>query len=243
VSRSGPIAELIDVVRQYGFGPNCVRAIDGVSLQLMPAERIAVVGPSGAGKSTLLSLLGLMDRADAGDVMVGGRLANELTEDARADLRRAHIGFVFQLFHLIPALSAVENVAVPLIPYEPRAAILRRAEQLLVDLGLGDRLRNRPGELSGGEQQRVGIARALIGHPDLVLADEPTGNLDSRTAAQVIELLLDLQRRMSFALVVATHDSQLARRLDRQVSLLDGRLVAMDCDPREVPRRGLTRGM
>jgi predicted ABC-type transport system involved in lysophospholipase L1 biosynthesis ATPase subunit len=223
-----PLVQLTDVVRQYGSGGAAVRAIDGVSLAVAPGERMAVVGPSGAGKSTMLALLGLIDRADEGEVTLNAQPANDLLEDARADLRREHIGFVFQLFHLIPALSAVENVAVPLLPYEKRRPLLERAEGLLVDLGLGDRLRNRPGELSGGEQQRVGIARALIGQPDLVLADEPTGNLDSRTASQVIDLLLELQRQHGFALVVATHDTGLAGRLDRRVSLLDGRVARFD---------------
>jgi len=220
-----PLAQLTDVVRQFGTGATVIRAIDGVSLAVGPGERIAVVGPSGAGKSTLLSLLGLIDRVDEGEVRLSGEAANDLSEDARADLRREHIGFVFQLFHLIPALSALENVAVPLLPYAKRGPVLERAEGLLLDLGLGERLRNRPGELSGGEQQRVGIARALIGQPDLVLADEPTGNLDSRTAGQVVDLLLGLQERDGFALVVATHDERLADRLDSRVTLLDGRLV------------------
>jgi predicted ABC-type transport system involved in lysophospholipase L1 biosynthesis ATPase subunit len=226
MTETPPVAQLIDVVRQYGSGPTAVRAIDGASLLIMPGQRVALVGPSGAGKSTLLSLLGLIDRADEGEVSLAGQSANDLPEDARADLRRGHIGFVFQLFHLIPALSALENVAVPLLPYAPRRPIMARAERLLVDLGLGDRLRNRPGELSGGEQQRVGIARALIAEPDLVLADEPTGNLDSRTAAQVVDLLLGLQEQRGFALVVATHDAGLAARLVRSVELLDGRMLA-----------------
>ena len=225
MSAGQPLVQLCDVVRQYGSGPAAIRAIDRVSLALSRGERMAVVGPSGAGKSTLLSLLGLIDRADEGEVSLAGQTANELPEDARADLRRAHIGFVFQLFHLIPALSALENVAVPLLPYAPRRPILERAERLLVDLGLGERLRNRPGELSGGEQQRVGIARALVAQPDLVLADEPTGNLDSRTSGQVIDLLLGLQERDGFALVVATHDEPMAAQLGHRIALLDGRLV------------------
>jgi predicted ABC-type transport system involved in lysophospholipase L1 biosynthesis ATPase subunit len=218
------LVELSSVVRQYGSGPTSVRAIDSVSLTVMAGERLALVGPSGAGKSTLLSLLGLIDRADEGDVKFGGQQVNNLTEDARADLRRDHVGFIFQLFHLIAALSALDNVAVPLLPYAPHRPTLERARQLLADLGLGDRLQNRPGELSGGEQQRVGIARALIARPGLVLADEPTGNLDSRTANQVMELLFGLQERHGFALVVATHDATLARRLGRQLALLDGRV-------------------
>lgn len=218
-----PLVQLDDVVRQYGSGATAVRAIDGVSLAVMPGDGLAIVGPSGAGKSTVLALLGLIDRADEGEVKWAGRPANDLSEDARADLRRMHIGFVFQLFHLIPALSALENVAVPLLPYAPRRPIIERAERLLVDLGLGERLRNRPTELSGGEQQRVGIARALIAQPDLVLADEPTGNLDSRTAGQVVDLLFALQKEHGFALVVATHDAGLADRFDIRLSLFDGK--------------------
>ncbi len=218
-----PLIRLSSVARQYGSGEAAVRAVDNISLELAPGERLVVVGPSGAGKSTMLALLGLIDRADEGDVNLLGRPVNDLAEDTRADLRREHIGFVFQLFHLIPALSAIENVAVPLLPYASRQPVLERAKQLLVALGLGDRLRNRPGELSGGEQQRVGIARALIAQPDLVLADEPTGNLDSRTAAQVVDLLLTAQEEHRFALVVATHDPALAARFDRSVTLLDGR--------------------
>jgi predicted ABC-type transport system involved in lysophospholipase L1 biosynthesis ATPase subunit len=223
MSTSHPVVELSNVVRQFGSGATAVRAIDGVSLVVPRGARIAVVGPSGAGKSTLLSLLGLIDRVDQGEINFDGRPVNGLSEDARADLRRRHVGFVFQLFHLIPALSAIENVAVPLVPYEPRKQVLERAERLLVDLGLGNRLRNRPGELSGGELQRVGIARALIAEPDLLLADEPTGNLDSRTAEDVIDLLFGLHREFGFALVVATHDMALAERLDVRVSLVDGR--------------------
>jgi predicted ABC-type transport system involved in lysophospholipase L1 biosynthesis ATPase subunit len=221
-----PIAELTDVVRRYGSGPTAIHAIDGVNLTVERGERMAVVGPSGSGKSTLLSLLGLIDRADAGEVRLDNQMTQELREDARADLRRHHIGFVFQLFYLIPALTALENVTVPMLPYAAQGPIRERARRLLDDLGLGERLGNRPGELSGGEQQRVGIARALIGKPDLVLADEPTGNLDSRTADQVVEVLLGLQTKYEFALVVATHDARLATRLVRQVSLLDGRINA-----------------
>ena len=222
MSSEQPLVELSSVVRQYGSGLTAIRAIDQVSIKIKAGERVALIGPSGAGKSTLLGLLGLIDRADEGDVRFAGASANGLSEDARADLRRRYVGFVFQLFHLIPALSAVENVAVPLLPYADRRPTMERAQRLLVDLGLGDRLNNRPGELSGGEQQRVGIARALVASPSLILADEPTGNLDSRTSNLVVELLLQLQTRHGFALVVATHDVKLADRLDRVVTLIDG---------------------
>lgn len=218
-----PVVALTDVTRELGSDATAVRAVDGVSLSILPGARLAITGPSGAGKSTLLALLGLIDRSDQGEVVFLGKSANGLSENDRADLRRAHVGFVFQAFHLIPALSAVDNVAVPLLPYAPRQELLERAKRLLVDLGLGGRLRNRPGELSGGEQQRVGIARALIGGPDLVIADEPTGNLDSRTAREVVDTLLAMQEARGFALVVATHDVALSERLGARLSLQDGR--------------------
>lgn len=220
-----PVAELRHVVLRYGSGETEIRAVDDVTGAVQPRECLALLGPSGAGKSTLLSLLGLLDRPDVGEVWLSGVRADDQPEEARADLRRMHIGFVFQLFHLIPALSAVHNVAVPLLPYVPRDPLLKRAQELLTDLGLGARLNHLPGQLSGGEQQRVAIARALIADPDLVLADEPTGNLDSRTARQVMDLLLSLQETHGFALVVATHDEAVARQLDRRWSLLDGALM------------------
>lgn len=221
-----PVAELCHVVLRYGSGETEIRAVDDVSGVVRPRECLALLGPSGAGKSTLLSLLGLLDRPNAGEIWLSGVRADDQPEEARADLRRTHIGFVFQLFHLIPALSALHNVAVPLLPYVPREPLLKRAQELLADLGLGARLNHLPGQLSGGEQQRVAIARALIGDPDLVLADEPTGNLDSRTARQVMGLLLRLQDTHGFALVIATHDEAVASQLDRRWSLLDGRLTA-----------------
>lgn len=219
---NGAIAEVRHVSRVYGSGETAVAAIDDASGTINRGERVALVGPSGAGKSTLLALLGLIDEPSSGEVWLLGQRADALREDRRADLRRHHIGFVFQLFHLIPALSALHNVAVPLLPYEPRKAVLEHARSLLGELGLGDRTSHLPAQLSGGEQQRVAVARALIGEPDLVLADEPTGNLDSRTSAQVMALLLELQARLGFALVMATHDEGLATQLGRRWELLDG---------------------
>lgn len=222
MNADGVIAELRQVTRTYGSGLTGVTAIDHASGSVHVGQQIALVGPSGAGKSTLLALLGLIDNPTSGEVWLAGQLADELGEDRRADLRRAHVGFVFQLFHLIPALSAIHNVAVPLLPYEPRKAVMERAQSLLAELGLGDRANHLPAQLSGGEQQRVAIARALIGTPDLVLADEPTGNLDSRTARRVTELLLDLQTSRGFALVIATHDERLASQLGDHWRLFDG---------------------
>lgn len=187
-------------------------------------EQVAVLGPSGAGKTTLLALLGLLDRPTDGTVRLDRADVDALGDDARADLRREKIGLVFQLFHLVPALSALENVMLPLVPYRPRLPLERDARDLLDNLGLGDRLNHRPGELSGGEQQRVAIARSLIAKPDLVLADEPTGNLDSQTSRQVVALLETLQAEHGFALVVATHDSTVADRFTRHVNMRDGRV-------------------
>jgi putative ABC transport system ATP-binding protein len=221
---SAPLLELAGASRRYGSGPTSVLALDGVDLAVGRGEQVAIIGPSGAGKSTLLALLGLLDRPTEGAVRLDGVDVGALGDDARADLRRERIGLVFQLFHLVPGLSALENVILPLVPYRARREIEADGRELLGALGLGDRLRHRPGELSGGEQQRVAIARSLIARPDLVLADEPTGNLDSQTSRQVVELLAALQAERGFALVVATHDAAIAERFPRHVNVRDGRI-------------------
>lgn len=195
-------------------------------MSVRTGERIALVGRSGSGKTTLLSLLGLLDGPDSGSVTFAGRDVVRMTEDERANFRRTHVGLIFQLFHLIPALSALENVCAPLFPYRRRGAVEPLARELLDRLGLSRRMGHRPAQLSGGEQQRVAIARALINGPRLVLADEPTGNLDSQSAETVIELLLELQSQHEFALVIATHDELLATQMTRTVRLLDGRIAA-----------------
>ncbi len=218
------LVRLKSVARQYGTGDVQVRALDGIDLVVEPGETLAVVGPSGSGKTTLLSIIGLLERPTSGTVELDGNEVDHLSEEERADLRRSRIGFVFQLFHLVPALSALDNVLLPTLPDgrspQPRA----RARELLARIGLEDRDAHRPGQLSGGEQQRVAIARALINEPTLLIADEPTGNLDSATSQQVVDLLLALQRERSFALIVATHDAALAETLGRCVPLADGRL-------------------
>lgn len=210
------------VTRRFGTGDAAVTAVREVSLTVTPGERVAVVGRSGSGKSTLLSLLGLVDRPDDGEVRYAGEPTADLSADRRADLRRNGVGFVFQAFHLVPALSAIDNVTLPLLPYADRRATRDRGLDLLDRIGLADRARHLPSQLSGGEQQRVAIARALINRPQLVLADEPTGNLDRMTGDKALELLLDLQEDIGFALVVATHDPRLMTRLDRRVVLADG---------------------
>jgi putative ABC transport system ATP-binding protein len=220
------LVTLDGVTRRYGTGQTAVTAVDDLSLEVGRGDRIAVVGASGSGKSTLLSLLGLIERPDVGRVMFEAIDTAELSDDERANIRRTRIGLVFQLFHLVPALTALDNVLLPLIPYQPHTTIEPRATELLGAVGLADRLRHRPAELSGGEQQRVAIARALIAEPDLVLADEPTGNLDSATSADVVQLLITMQERHGYALVIATHDTAIAGSLEKRWRLEDGRVTA-----------------
>jgi putative ABC transport system ATP-binding protein len=214
-----------DLVMRLRSGGRAVTILDGVSLDVDAREMVAVTGPSGSGKSTLLGLIAGLDRPTAGSIVLDGVEITRLDEDALARLRRDRIGFVFQSYHLIPTLTALENVAIPLeLAGRPRP--LDRARELLATVGLADRAEHYPAQLSGGEQQRVAIARALALRPRLVLADEPTGNLDSATGAQIIELLLALNREHESTLVLVTHDEALARHAERIVALRDGRVVA-----------------
>lgn len=202
-------------------------ACDGISLQLEPGELLVVRGPSGSGKTTLLNLLGGLDRADAGTVIVAGQDLGGLHEEELAALRRTSIGFVFQSFGLLPVLSAAENIEVPLrIRRTDASERDARVIELLDMVGLGAHGAQRPDELSGGQQQRVGIARALAVTPQLLLADEPTGQLDSHTAASVMDLIVDVVHRSDVAAVVATHDQQLVERADKVLTLHDGHMVA-----------------
>lgn len=214
-----------DATRTYGTGESAVRALDCVSVSLAPGDTIAVMGPSGSGKSTLFAVMGLIESLDTGQVSVDDNRVDNLSEDARAHIRRDQIGLVFQAYHLVPALTAAENVCLPLVPYVSRSQLREKAISLLERIGLGHRAAHRPYQLSGGEQQRVAVARALMNDPDYVLADEPTGNLDSRSASLVIDLLLDLQRQLGFGLAIATHDAGVASRLSRRIELADGRVV------------------
>jgi putative ABC transport system ATP-binding protein len=201
-----------------------ITALDGVSLDVAPGSAVAVTGPSGSGKSTLLHVVGALDRPDEGTVSVGGR---DLTALSRRELaaHRRRVGFVFQRFNLLPALTAIDNVMAPVLPYRVDFDKAERAAELLAAIGLAGRETSLPSRLSGGQQQRVAIARALINAPAVLLADEPTGNLDSRTGAGIVDLLLDLRERYATTVVVATHDSQVAARCDRVVRLLDGRIT------------------
>jgi putative ABC transport system ATP-binding protein len=201
-----------------------VVALNAVSLELEPGSATAVTGPSGSGKSTLLHLIGAMDDADSGTIRVGDREVTALSRRDQVDYRRT-IGFVFQRFHLLPALSVLDNVAAPVLPRRQSFDVDERARELVAAVGLAVREDSLPSRLSGGQQQRVAIARALINDPGLLLADEPTGNLDSRTGAEIVDLLLALREQTGTTIVVATHDVVVASRCDRIVRLHDGAVV------------------
>ncbi len=212
-----------DVVMRLPSGGRSLTILDGITLDVAAGEVCAITGPSGSGKSTLLGLVAGLDRPSSGSIVVAGVEITRLDEDALARFRRETLGYVFQSYHLIPTLTAVENVAVPL-EIAGASNALGRARALLDDVGLGDRAHHYPVQLSGGEQQRAALARAVALDPGLLLADEPTGNLDSATGARIIELLLALKRRRGATLVLVTHDEALARHADRVVALRDGRV-------------------
>ncbi|WP_432498024.1 ABC transporter ATP-binding protein [Kineococcus auxinigenes] len=223
-----PAVEAVDVTRSYSFGEGEVQALRGVSFTIAHGEYAAIVGPSGSGKSTLMHLLGCLDRPTSGTLRVGGRDLRELSDTDLAELRNRHIGFVFQAFQLLPRSSAVDNVALPLLYRGVKAAERRElAAQALRSVNLGHRLSHRPTQMSGGEQQRVAIARALVGEPRILLADEPTGNLDTRNGAEVMRILEELNTERGVAVVLVTHDDEVASRARRQVRVRDG-LVESD---------------
>jgi len=220
-----PALELRGVRRVFRQGGAELAVLNGVDLALDPGEIVALVGPSGAGKSTLLHVAGLLERPDGGMVQVAGEECGGLSDERRTLLRRRALGFVYQFHHLLPEFSALENVMLPqMIASVARAAARDKATALLERVGLGARLSHRPARLSGGEQQRVAIARALANGPQILLADEPTGNLDHATAESVTEVLLEIVRGSGLAALIATHNLELARRLDRVVALEDGKL-------------------
>jgi putative ABC transport system ATP-binding protein len=225
-SAEPPAVETAELRRTYGEGETEVRALDGVTLRIERGGMVAIMGPSGSGKSTLLHLLGALETPSGGTIAVGGRRFETLGDRELTLLRRETIGFVFQFFNLLPALSAEENVVLPaLIAGRRDAATRSRAAELLDRVGLAARREHLPAELSGGEQQRVSIARALLLEPELVLADEPTGNLDSRSSAQILGLLAELNRSEGHTIVMVTHDPAAAATAGRVVFLRDGRIA------------------
>jgi predicted ABC-type transport system involved in lysophospholipase L1 biosynthesis ATPase subunit len=224
------VLEISDVRKTYRMGATQLEVLKGVSLNIIAGETVAIMGPSGAGKSTLLHILGGLDRPTSGQVTLEGQDLYALSAPARNAIRADRIGFVFQGFHLLPELDIVENVMVPALirpgGWRRRAVERQRAEELLARVGLADRRQHRPTELSGGEQQRVALARALMNGPDLILADEPTGNLDTHTGFQVLECLFELTSDQQHTLIMVTHNEQVAARCRRTIRMVDGVIAA-----------------
>lgn len=221
-----PVLECHNVVRRFSEGSSTLEVLRGVNLVVRPAERVAIIGSSGSGKTTLLQIMGGLDEPSEGEVRVNGEAMQGIGEAAKGDIRNRYIGFVYQFHHLLPEFTAEENVAMPLlIRREAKMVALDKARALLGRVGLGERLTHKPGELSGGERQRAAVARALITRPQLVLADEPTGNLDSGNGEHVLQLMLELNEELKTSLVIVTHDHSIAQRMDRVLVLEDGALL------------------
>ncbi|MGO4571738.1 ABC transporter ATP-binding protein [Microvirga sp. 2TAF3] len=226
--QSKPALYLSKVERRYPQGEGFLEVLRGADLAIWPGEIVALIAPSGTGKSTLLHVAGLLEKPDGGEVFVGGQPTAAMNDRERTRLRREELGFVYQFHHLLPEFSALENVVLPqLIRGLKKGEAQERGKQILTFLGLGKRLENRPGELSGGEQQRVAIARAVANAPRLLLADEPTGNLDPNTADRVFQTLVSIVRASKLAALIATHNLDLAARMDRRVTIRDGQIVQL----------------
>jgi lipoprotein-releasing system ATP-binding protein len=224
-----PVIYLHEIKRQYRQGESTLVILDGAKLALWAGQSVALVAPSGSGKSTLLHIAGLLESPDEGEVYIGGAPTSQLTDTDRTQIRRSDIGFVYQSHRLLPEFTALENVMLPqMIRGLKRQETVKRSTEILGYLGLGDRITHRPSELSGGEQQRVAIARAVANAPRALLADEPTGNLDPNTADHVFQALMQLVRATRVAMLIATHNMELANRMDRRVSLQGGQVVELD---------------
>ena len=231
VNTAAPVlVELRAVEKIYRMGGEEVRALDGVDLDIEEGELVAIMGQSGSGKSTLMNVLGCLDTPSSGTYRLAGLPVDELDGDALAEVRNRHIGFVFQSFHLLPRQTALENVTLPLV-YRREGRITRRdrtelAAQALEKVGLKERASHRPNQMSGGQRQRVAIARALVNDPSIVLADEPTGNLDTKTSEEILALLVSLQRELGRTVIIVTHEREVGERCDRVVWLKDGKVVS-----------------
>lgn len=221
-----PVLELRGIVREYKSGPTVLKVLDGTDLTLNRGELVGLVGPSGSGKSTLLHTAGLLERAEGGEVLLDGEEVLKLSDSVRTRLRREKLGFVYQFHHLLPEFNALDNVAMPLmVNGVKRKAAREKARSMLAEMGLAERATHQPGQLSGGEQQRVAISRALANDPKLVIADEPTGNLDPATTDRVFASLIKIARSEGAAVLVATHNMALTRHMDRVLTLEDGKLT------------------
>ncbi len=237
-----PLLRLASIERHYSDAAGRLTVLDGADLDVHPGEMVALVAPSGAGKSTLLHIAGLLERQDAGDVIIAGRPTSRLSDQERTALRRVQIGFVYQFHHLLPEFTALENVMMPqLIRGMHRGEAMRRSMQLLAYMRVQERATHRPGELSGGEQQRVAIARAVANAPRILFADEPTGNLDPHTSGHVFDGLIRLVRASRLAALIVTHNPDLAARMDRRITLRDGKVVELGW-PKAATHRAAPRG-
>jgi putative ABC transport system ATP-binding protein len=220
---NGPVIVSTDLVKTYRMGKIMVEALRGISLEIQRGEVIAIMGPSGSGKSTLMNLLGCLDRPNSGEYILDGETVSRLSDNKLAHIRNRKVGFIFQSFNLLPRVSALENVELPL-RYSGVNHHRQRAQQALEAVGLSDRMKHRPSELSGGQQQRVAIARALVNNPAIVMADEPTGNLDSKSGREIMDLLLSLNRERAMTVIIVTHDPAIASQTQRTIRLRDGLL-------------------
>ena len=226
MNNQSPVLELKGIERHFGVGETRLSVLKGADLTINAGEIVALVGPSGAGKSTLLHIAGLLEKPDDGEIIITGEACSKLGDDRRTQIRRKNLGFVYQYHHLLPEFSAQENIVITqIIAGLGKTVAGERASQLLEMLGLKDRATHRPAKLSGGEQQRVAIGRALANAPALLLADEPTGNLDPETAEDVFNMLMNLTRKAGLTALIATHNPELAKRMDRIVRMEDGHLV------------------
>jgi len=217
------VISVSSVSKTYKVGETEVKALRDVSIAIPSGQFVAIMGPSGSGKSTMMHVLGLLDRPDSGEYLLGGRRVNELSDEELSAVRHRLVGFVFQQFHLLPRMSALENAELPLV-YAGKRHLKEKARERIEEVGLADRIGHRPHELSGGQQQRVAIARALINNPDILLCDEPTGNLDSKTGAGIMDLMTELNRNGT-TIIMVTHDQNIADYSRRTIRISDGRIV------------------